>query len=837
MKNYNHQKVEKKWQKKWQEADLFKIDRKSDKEKFYILNMFPYPSGTGLHMGHTEEASMTDTLYRFYKMKGKNVLHPYGFDSFGLPAENYAIKTGIHPKESTETAINVFKKQLQNLGMGYNFDGNVITSDPSYYRWTQFLFGKFFENDLVYKKTDKINWCNSCNTGIANEQVVAGECERCGTEIEQKEIPGYFFKITDFAEELIDYLDKVDWPEYTVKNQRNWIGKSEGAKIKFHTKFQGQYLKNEIEVFTTRPDTLFGATYMVLAPEHELVQEFLKNDYIKNSDEVRNYLNETKRKTELERLEGKEKTGVLLDGVLATNPATEKSGMNENIDIPIYISDYVLSGYGTGAIMAVPAHDERDFEFATKFGIDVKEVISGDESNLSGSIHKKNDSVIKNTANTNINVVKEIINNIYSGNGILINSSEFNGMTSEEAKNKITEFVGGELTSNYRLRDWSISRQRYWGTPIPIVYSPEGEAKFVGEENLPWLLPTDVDIDPTGESPLTKSKEFKERTERIFGEGWTPEFDTMDTFVDSSWYFLRYPDPENDSEFASKEMLKKWMPVDLYVGGDEHTYMHLLYARFFVKAMKKIGLVDFNEPFHTLKHQGMILDKNGKKMSKSKGNVVNPDEMVERFGADATRSYMLFSSPFEDDVVWNEDNIVGVYRFLEKVIRQSEKLSDSENIKIKKELHKTIKSVTWKTEASKFNTAISDMMKFVNLLDKEDEVNKNDYLELIKILSVYAPHVADELYLEITGDEFLIEKQWPEFDDELTKDDLITLAVQVNGKKRGEIEISPEALESEVVELVKLNEDISKWLKDGIKKVIYVPGRILNFVVKKIDKI
>ena len=531
------------------------------------------------------------------------------------------------------------------------------------------------------------------------------------------------------------------------------------------------------------------------------------------------YISNTKKKTELDRLEGKEKTGVELKGIKAINPANQE-------ELPIFISDYVLAGYGTGAIMAVPAHDERDNEFANNFNLKITSVIE--------PVYKKYNDIEKEKL---ISEWKETLKNnrvaVFPGDGVLVNSGKFDGMDSEEAKEKITKFVGGEITSTYRLRDWSISRQRYWGTPIPVVYSPEGEAKFVGEENLPWKLPTDVDFIPTGEAPLAKSKELFERTENLFGKGWTPEVDTMDTFVDSSWYFLRYIDSENTEKFASEERLKKWMPVDLYIGGAEHTYMHLLYARFFTRAMEKMGLIDFKEPFLKLRHQGMVNDIHGKKMSKSKGNVVNPDEMVERFGADATRAYMLFAGPIADDVQWNEDNIVGVYRWIEKIWRQQEKLVDEENLDFKKQLHKTIKSVGEHMESLRFNVAISDMMKLMNFADKEKEINKEDYLEFVKISSVFIPHVAENIFLELGGEGFLLEKDWPKFNKELIVDDVIIMAVQVNGKKRGDIEINPEAGEDEVVEISKTNPEIAKWLDAGeIKKVVYIPGRILNFVVK-----
>ena len=803
MQNYNHKEIEKKWQEKWQENNLFDIDKKDNlKEKYYILDMFPYPSGSGLHIGHTESYTASDIIFRYKKMRGFNVLHSQGFDSFGLPAENYAIKTNIHPKKTTENNIKNYINQIKSLGFGYDLKNLVITSNPEYYRHTQSIFGKFFKNNLVVKKTDTINWCSSCNTGIANEQVVSGECERCDTKIEQKKIPGFFFKITDFSQKLIDDLDKVDWPDSTIKNQRNWIGRSEGIKIKFPIKHYGKYVDIDIEVFTTRPDTLFGATYLVLSPEHKLIQEFLYQDLVENPDEINDYIKKVKNKTEIERLEGKEKTGVLLKGIMATNLAREKSGMSKNIDIPIFIADYVLSDYGTGAVMAVPAHDERDFEFAKKFNLEIIEVISG------GNISKS----------------------AYINNGVLINSGDFDNVKNNDAKKSITEFVHGKTTLNYRLRDWSISRQRYWGCPIPIVYDLDGKAHYIGDENLPWLLPEDVDFIPTGIAPLAKSKELKERTEKIFGKGWIPEIDTMDTFVDSSWYFLRYADTNNEKMFCSKEMLKKWLPVDLYIGGSEHTYMHLLFARFFIKAMKKIGMIDFDEPFLKLRHQGMVLDKNGRKMSKSKGNVVNPEDMIEKFGADTVRTYIMFSSPLKDDVIWNENNIVGISRFLEKVVRQSNKITEKYNLKAKKEIHKTINRVTKQIEDLKLNTAISDMMKLANFLDKEKEINKNDYIDFLKILSPFAPHITDELFEKVSNNNFLLIQSWPEFDEYLIKDEKILLTVQVNGKKRGEIEINLDASENEVIKKAKENKNIGKWLKNDIKKIIYIPNKILNFV-------
>ncbi len=862
MEKYNHKKIESKWQKIWESEQVVKIDKDDTKNKFYMLDMFPYPSGEGLHMGHTESYTASDVFTRFKTMQGFNILHPQGFDAFGLPAENYAIKTGIDPKTSTTQNINNFIEQMKSLGLRYDFAEKVVTSEQDYYKWTQWLFGKFFENGLVYKKTSKINWCESCQTGLANEQVVAGKCERCGTEIIQKEIPGWFFKITEFADALIDDLETVDWPEHTKKNQRNWIGRSEGARIKFQIVSKSKLSKsssndkiqkneNFVEVFTTRPDTLFGATYMVLAPEHELVQEL--KEKIENWEEVEKYILDSQKKTEMDRVEGKEKTGVLLLGISAINPANKE-------EIPVFVADYVLNGYGTGAIMAVPAHDERDFGFATKFGIGIKEVV-----NPKIKIFRNNSLILEtidiDSANKKIDELGEckiegidsqtlenFINGlrVYVGQGILNNSGQFNGMDSEVAKQKITELVDGELTTNYRLRDWSMSRQRYWGCPIPIVYSPEGEAKLVLEEYLPWLLPTDVDFVPSGKSPLEKSKELKERTEKIFGKGWTPEFDTMDTFVDSSWYFLRYPDAHNEKEFCS-ERRKKWLPVDLYIGGAEHTYLHLLFSRFFVKAMQKIGLLDFNEPFLKLRHQGMVLDSQGRKMSKSKGNVVNPNEMVERFGADAVRMYMLFAAPLEDEVIWNEDNIVGVYRFLEKIWKYVDEWiifnEDNEKINLNKKidslLHKTIKKVTEDIENLKYNTAVSSLMIFINKVREErGDTSENQLITLfqlesfLKILAPFAPHLTEEIWENLGNKSSIHLEKWPKYKEELAKDDTHIVAIQVNGKVRSEIEVQEDLSESELKEKVFIDPKIMKWVGEKeIKKVIYIKNKIFNIVV------
>lgn len=950
MEKYDHKKIEAKWQADWDENKASKIDKDDKtKDKFYILDMFPYPSGAGLHMGHTESYTASDVVYRYKKLQGFNVLHPQGFDAFGLPAENYAIKTGIKPAETTKVNMENYIRQMKSLGFAYDFDEQAVTCDPEYYKWTQWIFGELFKNKLVYKKTSKTNWCSSCQTVIANEQVADGKCERCGTEIEQKEVPGWFFKITDFAEELIDDLDKVDWPEYTKKNQRNWIGKSEGAQFEFQIKD----LELKIRVFTTRLDTAFGVTYVVIAPESELIQKM--KGKIENWDEVEKYINEAKNKTELSRMEAKEKTGVSLQGIKAINPFN-------NEDVPVFIADYVLAQYGTGAVMAVPAHDERDFEFAKKYNLPIREVVApylkdnpkedketekrevataivrnpkddtylclnwkttewksfptggidGDDLEKAAKREVREETGYKNLKfikqigdsifaefyrphkNSNVfanfkyllfdleneekdeilqkeidqheavwvpeNEIESFINVwnqqvawkkykqgdfAYCEDGIVINSGNYDGLFSEQAREKMAEWLEekklGKKIVNYRLRDWSISRQRYWGCPIPIVYSPEGEAHLIPEEHLPWKLPEDVDFVPTGVSPLAKSEELKKRTESIFGKGWTAEYDTMDTFVDSSWYFLRYPDAHNSEKFCSPERMNKWLPVDVYIGGAEHTYMHLLFSRFFVKAMHRIGLLDFNEPFLKLRHQGMVLDSLGKKMSKSKGNVINPDEMVEKFGADSVRTYMLFAAPLEDAVIWNEDNIVGVKRFLEKVWKifsEKELIDCGGSCKdVPKELpitlHKTIKKVTEDIESFNFNTAISQMMIFINTASKFDKLPKTGMEKFLILLSPFAPHITEEIWREILQhDKSIFSEKWPAFDIAMTKDEEIEMAVQVNGKVRDTIKLSANITEEQVREIVLASEKIKKYI-DGkeIKKFIFIKGRLISIVV------
>lgn len=795
VRNYDHKKIEKNWQKEWLRTEDYLAEENSKKPKRYVLDMFPYPSGDGLHVGHVESYTATDIYSRFSRMKGFNVLHPIGWDAFGLPAENYAIKTGVHPKETTKKAIANFTEQINSLGLSYDWSREIGTHTPEYYKWTQWLFLTLFKNGLAEKKKAKVNWCPKDNTVLANEQVVDGMCERCGTAVIQKDLEQWFFKITQFADALHDDLETVDWPESTKAAQRNWIGRSEGAHITFSVKDT----EEQITVFTTRPDTLFGATYLVLAPEHRFITDAFAR--LTNKNEVDAYCIKAKNRTDLERTaDAKEKTGIKLEGVVAINPAT-------NEEIPIYVADYVLGTYGTGAIMAVPAHDERDFEFAQKFALSVKTVIESEAEDAGLP---------------------------YTGVGTLTNSGEFDGIQSEEAKKKITKSVGGKMVTTYRLRDWLVSRQRYWGAPIPVVYDPDGRPHAVPEEHLPWLLPEDVEFKPTGVSPLGQSKELKERTEKIFGEGWTPEVDTMDTFVCSSWYFFRYVDSKNDHEFASKHAIEEWLPVDLYIGGAEHTVLHLLYSRFFTKALQQIGYLHFNEPFLKLRHQGTILAEDGRKMSKSLGNVVNPNEPVELYGADTLRIFEMFMGPLDAAKPWNTKGIMGPRRFIERVWRLQEKIAPEGSIKEETlhELHKTIKKVGEDYESLAYNTAISQLMILLNAFESELVVPKEHFETYLKLLAPLAPHIAEELWHEIGNTTSIHKEQWPHYDEAKLVRSSVKIAVQIDSKVRAEIEVSADADKESLEALAK--EAVSARLEGAeIARVVVVPQRLVNFVLKK----
>jgi leucyl-tRNA synthetase len=985
MKKYDHKKIESKWQRYWGEhPELAVADDKSAKPKQYILDMFPYPSGDGLHTGHVESYTATDIISRYLRMKGFNVLHPQGFDAFGLPAENFAIKTKIHPAETTKKSIETFKRQMNMMGLSYDWSREVVSSEPEYYKWTQWFFLLLYKNGLAYKKKGKVNWCASCQTVLANEQAEGGVCDRCGKEVMQKDLDQWYFSITKFIEPsevflpaeasakagtkegmtiktsgLLDGLDKIDWPESTKAGQRNWIGRSEGAQFKMkiitsptaspNASQGGQPSPSKgeeesgvgefLEVYTTRLDTVFGMTFALIAPEHKKIQEL--KPLIKNWAEVEKYIVETKKKTDLQRISDvKEKTGVELEGVKVVNPFTKEA-------IPLFASDFVLAHYGTGAVMAVPAHDERDFAFAKKFNLPIKPTVFKQEKesrsfvmgldegalkNIGVSIlgktkenffkikipyekleeykelvrknmqsgfwnefstskgfyfifkHKDgrieemelneatNDLIDKYGATFNDKEIPERPRNVYSWSdwidedafyhellihtedGVLINSGEFNGLTSAQARTKMTAWLEkekiGKKTINYRLRDWLVSRQRYWGAPIPIIYCDKCGEVPVPEKDLPVQLPTDVDFMPTGESPLAKSKKFQNVRCPKCGGSARRESDTMDTFVCSSWYYLRYADNKNDQEFASKEMLKKWLPVDLYVGGAEHVVLHLLYARFFTKVLHKLDYIDFDEPFLKLRHQGMILAPDGRKMSKSWGNVINPNDVVAEYGADALRMFEMFMGPLEDMKPWNTKGIVGIARFLERawnLYKKAELIDCSEGCKDVPEgmpqmLHKTIKKVTEDIEGLRFNTAISQLMVFVNFVMQFGKMPRGAAEAFLILLAPFAPHMAEELWSSFAKasedkseekySESIFKQSWPKYDEVMVKDEIIQMPVQINGKVRSLLTVSADISEADARKFVMSDVMILKWLggKEP-KKIIFVKGKLVNIVV------
>ena len=787
-------KIESKWQARWaKNKKLFTDYQKLDNKK-YCLTMFCYPSGDKLHIGHWYNYGPVDSFARFLKMSGYNVFQPQGFDAFGLPAENYAIKNGIHPSVSTKSNIDTMRKQLNAIGGLFNWDKEVVTCSKDYYKWTQWLFLKLYENKLAYRKEALVNWDPVDQTVLANEQVVPdGTSERSGAEVIQKPLRQWFFKITDYAEDLLTF-DNLNWPSKTIMMQKNWIGKSQGANIVFKIVDSDESL----EVFTTRPDTLYGSTYMVISPEHSLVDTLHMNE----KSDIYNYCENAKKKSELQRTGlDKDKTGVF-SGHYAFNPINKTR-------IPIWIADYVLITYGTGAIMAVPGHDQRDFEFAIKYKLPIVKVV--DMNNVS----------IKEEA--------------YTDEGVVVNSGFLDGLTTNDAKEKMIKYLEakniGKRMTTYRLKDWLISRQRYWGSPIPIVYDPEGNPHPIPEKYLPWELPEDVEYKPKGTSPLGSSEELIKRTEAIFGKGWRPEIDTMDTFVCSSWYYLRYPDASNnDKPFDSKS--NDWLPVDYYIGGAEHATMHLLYARFITKALYDMKFVPFKEPFTNLYHQGTIT-KDGSKMSKSKGNTVSPDEFIEVYGADTFRCYLMFMGPFDEGGDWNDKGIKGIYRFLNKsynlTLKKSDQAVSNESYYI---LNLTIKKVTEDLKNMKFNTALSSLMEFVNYFQKN---NINDQIKniFIQLLSPLAPHLSEELW-ELRGNtESVFLSDWPSYDKSKLVKDTIDIVVQVNGKLRGRIKVSQNASKESMLTLAKDNDNVRIFIENKtIIKEILVPNKLINFVVK-----
>ena len=798
---YDYTAIEHKWQDKWEEAQAFRAENKYDKPKYYALVEFPYPSGQGLHVGHPRPYTAMDIVARKRRMEGYNVLFPMGWDAFGLPTENYAIKNHVHPEEVTRQNVARFKSQLRSLGLSFDWSREVNTTDPSYYKWTQWIFLQLFKKGLAYKTTMPVNWCTSCKCVLANEEVVNGVCERCGSPVIRKEKSQWMLKITEYAQRLLDDLDQVDYIERVKTQQRNWIGRSTGAQVRFDTT-EGDVL----EIYTTRPDTLFGATYMVISPEHPYIEKWAGK--IQNMDAVREYQEQSARKSDFERTElVKEKTGVRIEGVRGINPVN-------NQEIPIFVSDYVLMSYGTGAIMAVPAHDTRDWEFAKKFELPIIEVVKG------GDVEKE--------AFTDCDT------------GIMVNSGFLDGLSVEEAKVKIVEWLEkekkGETKVNYKLRDWVFSRQRYWGEPIPLVYCEKCGWVPVPEDQLPLRLPEVDSYEPTddGESPLAKMTDWVNTTCPHCGAPAKRETDTMPQWAGSSWYFLRYCDPHNDKELASKEALEYWMPVDWYNGGMEHTTLHLLYSRFWHKFLYDIGVVPQPEPYQKRTSHGMILGEGGEKMSKSRGNVINPDDIVRDYGADTMRLYEMFLGDFEKAAPWSQNAVKGCRRFLERVWALFDQVQpgDSYTQKNEGEMHKTIKKVTEDIENLKFNTAIAALMSLLNTFG-DNGVNQAEYKTFILLLSPFAPHICEELNERMGGKEMLVYAPWPKYDESKTVDDTLEIGVQINGKVKGTVWIGAQDTKEQIQEKAMAEPKVAAALSGmQVVKVIVIPGRIVNIVVK-----
>ena len=797
---YNHKVVEKKWQKVWDDEKAFAATNDFTKPKYYALVEFPYPSGQGLHVGHPRPYTALDIVARKRRMQGYNVLYPMGWDAFGLPTENYAIKNKIHPKIVTEKNVARFKDQLHSLGYSFDWDREINTTDPEYYHWTQWIFLKLFKAGLAYKKEMPINWCTSCKVGLANEEVVNGVCERCGSPVVRKVKSEWMLKITEYADKLIDGLDGVDYIERVKTSQKNWIGRSHGAEVDFSLKDKPE----KLTIYTTRPDTLFGVTYMVLSPEHPYIDQY--KDEIKNWDEVCAYREMAARKSDFERSElAKDKTGVMIDGLSAVNPVNGK-------EIPIWISDYVLMSYGTGAIMAVPAHDERDWEFAKKFNMPIIEVVAGGD--------------VQNEVYTDV------------AEGTLVNSGFLNGLSVAEAKKKILEWLEenhvGKAKTNYKLRDWVFSRQRYWGEPIPIVHCDKCGYVPVPEESLPLELPDVESYMPTdnGESPLAAMTDWVNTTCPCCGGPAKRETDTMPQWAGSSWYYIRYTDPKNKEALASKEAMKYWLPVDWYNGGMEHTTLHLLYSRFWHKFLYDQGVVTCPEPYQKRTSHGMILGENGEKMSKSRGNVVNPDDIVAEFGADTLRTYEMFIGAFDLSASWSQEGVKGCRRFLERVWKLQDSLVDGDSYskELESKMHQTIKKVSSDYESLKYNTAIAAMMTLVNEFYKAGKVTRKEFETLLILLNPVAPHMTEELWADLGYEGRLYQTAWPEFDEEKTVEAVAEIAVQINGKMRGTIKIAKDADKETAIAAAK--EAVADKLTGNIVKEIYVPGRIVNIVQK-----
>lgn len=800
---YNHKPIEGKWQKIWEDKGVFHAENNSEKEKFYALIEFPYPSGQGLHVGHPRPYTALDTVARKRRLQGYNVLYPIGWDAFGLPTENYAIKNHIHPEIVTKQNIARFKKQIQSLGISFDWSREINTTDPDYYKWTQWIFIQLFKHGLAYKKEMNVNWCTSCKCVLANEEVVNGVCERCGSEVVHKVKSQWMLKITAYADRLINDLDLVNYPERVKAQQKNWIGRSTGAEVDFKTT-----TGDTLTIYTTRADTLYGATYMVISPEHPLIEKWA--DKLSNIDAIREYQAAAARKSDFERTEvAKDKTGVLVEGVKAINPVNNK-------EIPIFISDYVLVSYGTGAIMAVPAHDTRDWEFAKKFGLPIIEVVKGG------------------------NVQEEAYTDCATG--IMVNSGMLDGLTVDEAKKKIISWLEsegkGHSKVNYKLRDWVFSRQRYWGEPIPIVHCDKCGYVPIDESELPLRLPMVESYEPTdnGESPLAKMTDWLETTCPCCGGKAMRETDTMPQWAGSSWYFLRYMDPHNDKALASKEAIKYWSPVDWYNGGMEHTTLHLLYSRFWHKFLYDIGVVNTPEPYAKRTSHGMILGENGEKMSKSRGNVVNPDEIVDEYGADTLRLYEMFIGDFEKAAPWSQSSIRGCRRFIERYYNLQTILNNAEGIRpeLESSFHKAIKKVGDDIENIKFNTAIATLMALINDITATGAITKEELRIFTILLNPFAPHVTEEVFeMCKLGDGIVAEQKWPEYDEAKCKDETIEIVVQVNGKIKTKLNIPVESEKNAVLDMAQADANVAKAIENmNIIKEIYVPNKLVNLVVK-----
>ena len=800
MENYDHKKIEQKWQKKWEKDRIYSPDLDKAKKPFYNLMMFPYPSAEGLHVGNMYAFVHSDTYGRYTRLKGFDVFEPIGLDGFGIHSENYAIKIGEHIKDVSKRTEKHFYKQLHMIGNQYDWTRAVETYKPDYYKWTQWLFLQMYKKGLVYRKKSSVNWCPSCKTVLSDEQVINGKCERCDSDVDKRQMKQWFFRITDYAEKLLKNLETLDWSEDVKLIQKNWIGKSEGASVKFKIK----NTENILEVFTMRPDTLFGATYMVVCPEHRLIEE--NKNSIENMDEIDAYIKKTKKKSELERTDlNKNKTGVEIKGIKAINPVNNK-------ELPIFMADYVLPDYGAGAIMAVPAHDERDWDFAKKYGLEIIEVIQG----------------------------KDSLGGVYVGQGKLINSGNFDGMDSREAIKKMIGWLEenniGQKKINYKLRDWCISRQRYWGPPIPMVKCEKCGWVPIEEKDLPVELPEMDDFlpDGSGKGPLNKIKEFVNVSCPKCGGNAKRETDVSDPFVDSCWYYMRYLSKEFKDKALDKERLKKWMPVDMYIGGKEHSVLHLLYSRFITMVMYELGYAPEEEPFKKFRAHGLLI-KDGFKMSKSKGNVINPDEYIEKYGADAVRLYLMFLGDMRQGGDWKDSGINGMYKFINKtfslftgVVSEDKQSSENDLVKL---IHKTIKGVSQDLENLKYNTAISKLMILANKI-RELGCSKKDFSDFIILLAPFAPHIAEEMWHGLGNKNSVFCATWPQYDEALIKEDIITLIIQVNGRVRDKIVVNSDIPEAEAKKLALKSKKVDKWIKDKeIRKIIFVSGKLINIVI------